>query len=217
MRLPKDDLLSFFYELIQCVDFPDHAYDLKIKLVFFRSGEGSYVPEPNVFPGILAMVEKLDFPVISRISGLAVSETVKIFPADWGWMKSTSALPYVLASMERTEKQCDELLLCSPEGFVVEGTFTSIFWQMKGRLHFTSAGLGGIESCMRKFMQQHLHEKGLSYSETEIRAEDLLANADWICCLSGLGIRVWFSSPAKRDVPEVLRHLPLMGFLHRPF
>lgn len=217
MKLPADFSVFIFDQLMQREDFPDSVSDVKLRLVFFRPGDGSYVPQADMFPGILAMLENLSFPVIYPISKLAVSETVNISPTAWGWMKSTSALPYVLASMERSEKQCDELLLCSPEGYVVEGTYSAIFWQIKGLLYFTSARLGGIESCMRKFVQQHLHKNSLLYSEIEIRPEVLLSEADWICCLSGLAIRVWFPSNAQKEIPEPLRSLPLQGFIQSPF
>jgi branched-subunit amino acid aminotransferase/4-amino-4-deoxychorismate lyase len=163
--------------------------DRKLKLVFFRKGPGTYAPESPFCTGLFAEISTLSLPVFSRIRNIEKASSVQLFPTGYSWIKSTSALPYVLAGRERKEKGADEILLCSPEGLVVEGSFSSLCWEDREGIHFTPGNLGGVDSCSRRFLEDSFAGRGISFSEKPISAKDLHGQANWICFSSALGFR----------------------------
>jgi branched-subunit amino acid aminotransferase/4-amino-4-deoxychorismate lyase len=176
---------------------------MKLKLVFYRHGSGGYGPEIDSITMVYASASPLNLPFISRINTIAVAESVRIFPSQFSPVKSTSALPYVMAGIERKRKSCDEIMLLSPEGFVVEGSFTSICWEDEDGIHFTPRHLGGIDSCSRRFLEDYFQTFSIPVSEKQIKPEELVNRSRWICFSSALGLRFLTSNSGDPVIPEV--------------
>ena len=201
-------------QLLTDLHLPESSLDWKIKLLFFRGQGSGYVASGGRnTQQILASCSTLQQSFFSTFTQVAIAETVHISPSEWGWMKSTSALPYVLAARERVLKNADELLLCSPDGFVVEGSFTSICWKDESGIYFTPRSLGGVDSCQRRFLEEFYQKNHINFKEKKTQAIDLQGNARWIAFLSGIGIRVFNHSGNQAFlIPDELRDLPLGGF-----
>ena len=201
-----------FFRLIEGLELPPSGADWKIKLNFFRSGGDHYAASSNDSIFIVACCSLLNQPFFSGFHKIETSQLL-LNSSSWGWMKSTSAIQYVLAGRERLEKKADELLLCSTDGFVVEGSFTSICWKENEVIHFTPRSLGGIDGCQRRFVEDHFRSNGILFTEKHIKPGELLSNASWIAFLSGLGIRFYFPEESSRfEIPVELQYLPVRGF-----
>ncbi len=197
-------------KLIALLPFEVMDKDLKLKLIFFRHGfSGSYSPAESGSCFLSVFSETLDLPFFSTIHKVLVSEQVQIFPEFQGWVKSTSALRYVLAAQERQKKNADEIILCSPDGFVVEGGFTSLCWKDAGGLHFTDRSLGGIDSCQRRLAEKHFGSSAINFSEARISAIQLLQSAHWIAFMSALGVRMYYPGGAKPEIPPEFSNYPV--------
>ena len=197
--------------LISGIPAPPFRGDRRLKLVFFRQGPGAYAPETSCTAGIYAEVSELAQPFISRISNLGISEKVQLFPSAWAGIKSLSALPYVLAARERREMGADEILLLSPDGLVVEGSFSAVFWKDSLGIRFAEESLGGVDSCMRRFLRHHFQAEKISCNPARIEARTLFETAGWILCASALGLR-FFSQEKDFRLPEEFSQLAGLGF-----
>jgi len=163
--------------------------DIRVKILFFRTGEGRYTPE-NCGLAFQLSFDVCPQPWVQTISKIAKAETVFLGKHAFSWIKTTSAQPYVMASLERHQRNLDDLLLCDEAGNVVEGCYSSICWKKDGTLYFPSRELGGFDSCHRRFLESFWTRTGRPFEETVQKAEEVLA-ADWICFGGATGIRVW--------------------------
>lgn len=163
--------------------------DIRVKLLFFRTGEGRYTPE-NCGLAFLLSIDTCLQPWIQTISKIAKAETVFLGKHTFSWIKTTSAQPYVMANLERQQRNLDDLLLCDENGKVVEGCYSSICWQKDGIICFPSRELGGFDSCHRRFLESVWTEKRRPFTEAIMNAEEVL-EADWICFGGATGIRIW--------------------------
>ena len=186
--------------------------DFRLKLLFFRKGEGAYAPLADSTTGIYAELQPLSLPFFTFLDKTGIAESLYIRPNEFGWIKSSSALQYVLAGIERQKRGLDEIILCSPDGYVVEGSFTSICWKESKHICFPSRQLGGIDSSQRRFIEVFFREYGIAFSEVNQAASELLEKADWICFASGLGLRFFMGKENSRQVPDEFSGFPVEGF-----
>jgi branched-subunit amino acid aminotransferase/4-amino-4-deoxychorismate lyase len=117
----------------------------------------------------------------------------------FSWIKSTSALSYVIVGMEKVERNLDDLILCNSDGFVVEGSYSCLFWAKDGILFVTDKCLGGLESCMKSFLTNYWRVNNFEVKEERIRFEEIL-KSDWIGFGSATGIRIWTSEGKIPDL-----------------
>lgn len=199
-------------ELLRNLPDPQPGSDRRIKLIFYRTGTGGYAPDAGCRSSLLAFSDTISSPFFSSFRHIAVSERVRIVPQPWGWMKSSSALPYVLAGMEKNQRQADEILLCCPSGFVVEGSFTSLCWKDSSGIHFTDRSLGGVDSCQRRFAEAHFAASGISFSSEKNFPSQLLNGTEWIAFLSAVGIRLFRAADQPEEIPPELAGLPVSGY-----
>ena len=180
-----------FFEWVASKIPNEGLFDFRVKLVFFRVGKGRYAPEVTS-PGIWFEIEPIMLPWVQTISRIGQSEKVIIAKTPFSWVKSTSALHYVMAGIEKKERNLDDLVLTDSNGFLVEGSFSSIFWSRGGKLFLPAEYLGGLDSCMRKFLIQYWNQNKIGFEEVE-KSWPEVENADWIAFGSGTGIRFWLN------------------------
>jgi branched-subunit amino acid aminotransferase/4-amino-4-deoxychorismate lyase len=202
---PKNwDENSFFSDMAS--RFPEtHGDDLRVKLIFFRTGSPRYSTEKSEL-AIYVMLETGLPPWIQKIENLGIAESVFLTPHPFSWIKSTSAQLYVMANLERQDRQLDDLILCSPDGLAIEGCYSSLSWGMDGQRFFSDPALGGFDSCHRRFLEKDWSERGLSFSSVRFPAEELLAKADWLIFGSGASCRIWSRTPDRFPWLELESH-----------
>jgi branched-subunit amino acid aminotransferase/4-amino-4-deoxychorismate lyase len=195
---------TFFSEM--ATQFPNtRGEDLRLKLIFFRTGTARYATDSAQL-AVYGSLETGLPPWIQSIEKPGISETVVVSLHPFSWIKSTSAQLYVMANMERQERQLDDLILCSPEGWAVEGCYSSISWGSGGHRFFPDPSLGGFDSCHRRFLEKDWSERNLGFSSVRTRADALLTEADWILFGSGASCRIWSKTPAHFPWLELESH-----------
>lgn len=182
---------NHFFEFISDQLPQNQEKDFRVKIIFFRNGPGRYAPESSKI-GLWFEIETLPYDWIQSIQTIKKAESVFISKHQFSWIKSTSALEYVMAGIERINRHADDLVLCTAEGFVVEGSYSSIFWFQEGQLYLSDHNLGGLQSCMRNFLIHHWDKNGVNYSEVKSTWNEM-HNADWIGFGSGTGLRFWLN------------------------
>lgn len=179
---------------------PDQgSSEWRVKILFFRVGDGKYTAErPSV--AFFLQVETCETPLIRSIRHVKVSQSVTISKHPFSWIKSCSSLPYVMAGIERADLKADELILTNANGEVIEGSYSFIFWSKKGDLFVADPELGGIDSCMRRFLIHYWQSQKIPFEYVRVPLQEL-EQADWIGFGNGIGLMLY--SQKNLPTPEL--------------
>lgn len=179
----RDQILS----TLEMNELTKHA---RIKLQVWRKENPSpgYSPstsETNVLitassyePNKLMVKEKVSF-----------SDDVSLHYSKYSRFKTINSLPYIYASIERNEKQVDDLILMDRQGNISECIASNIFW-VKDHIYYSpSLRSGCIEGVMRNFVIDQLKERGVHFNKVMANKHELL-EADHIFATNVTGISV---------------------------
>ena len=126
-------------------------------------------PSGQTLPSIV-----MTFKPLERLSQNIFETGVAVVSVpDFRWkrcdIKSTALLANVLAKQEANRQGAFEALLVNRQGYVTEGSSTSVFWVNKGRLCTTPAGDNILPGITRKILleiAENLQIKTVEYSCT---------------------------------------------------
>ena len=187
---PNNWTEEFFKAIISSAIFDSGATaaDQRVKLIFWRQGGSRYEAiDPKL--ALLCAVESFPFPWIQEISKVGIAESIRIPKHTLSWIKSTSAMLYVAAANERKQRNLEDIILKNEHDFVIEGGHSCLFWGKGNAIFLPDQNLGGLDSCMRKFLENHWKEnQQLVRLVSEKWAE--IPNVDWIGFGSGTGLRI---------------------------
>ncbi|MCY7409089.1 MAG: aminotransferase class IV, partial [Chitinophagales bacterium] len=117
---------------------------------------------------------------------IGIFEEVKKDSSTISYFKSMNALPYILASIYKSENNLNDCLLLNSKGMVAEATSSNIFWIKAGEIFSPPVSDGGVEGVMRKnlimFLKENnfpFKEKSVSPAELKTADEVFLTNVGW--------------------------------------
>jgi D-alanine transaminase len=115
----------------------------------------------NLEPTVLVTVRDI-IPKIAEISPRGVAA---VTAPDLRWrrcdVKSTNLLPNVLAKTRAHERGAFEAILVDAEGYVTEGSSTSVFWVEDRRLFTTPLGPEVLPGISREFVIEIAQDEGI--------------------------------------------------------
>jgi len=158
---------------------------LRIRWSVFRKGMGKYTPETDNISQVLQIQEFIPPAKIKRKS--YINDSIRVPSSNWSHCKTLNALTYVLANRERQQKQMDEVILLSTDGFVSEAGAANVFWISKGQFHTPSLACNGIAGVARKMVLEKLNEHNMPIIEGAFEPNKILA-ADKIFTTNVTGI-----------------------------
>lgn len=185
----------------------------RIKILLWRSGKGTYRPETIEKSDYLILIEPSEVFSVREISGISISENVKLPSGDYAEFKRISALDYVIAAIEKSEQNAGELLLTDSTGNVSEGISSNVIIVDANRKIFvTPGGNSKVRSSMSPYVLKGLLENHREFKH-EINTQfhpDELRNATCIIFVNSFNIRVLkntndFHIP---EAEEILARLP---------
>lgn len=197
--IPANFTNDYFHSLIKAVLPTPSENDWRVKVVFWRHGDGKYQPE-NVQLAFMLTVEPYLFPVIQTIKRVALAERIFIPHHPLSWIKSTSCMLYVAASMERERRNLDDLILKNENGYVIEGTYSCLFWAHDKVVYVPDPELGGLDSCMKRYLIHFWGQKGIPVRFVQEKW-DLIPKLDWLGFGSGMGLRIYDPNGNKEYRP----------------
>lgn len=181
----------------------------RIRFTVYRSGAGLYTPETNRFSFIVEL-EKLPAEnfELNEKGYLVDLFTGVILPRNaLSRLKTTNALPYVLAAVSKKENGLDETFLLNDEGGLVEGTSTNIFLVKNNKVFTPGLMEGCTEGVMRSVILELLKEQQISVTELTIPPQSL-ADADEVFLTNAVqGIRWVGGYKQKRYYNQLAKKL----------
>ncbi|HSI75474.1 MAG TPA: aminotransferase class IV [Lunatimonas sp.] len=163
----------------------DRLRSWRIRWNIFRSGQGRYTPEENHCSEHL-MIQPFSVPPKIKKNAY-LSESIHLYPSPWSHCKTLNCLPYVMANLERKEKNMEEVILTDGQGFLSEAGASNLFWTKSGTFFTPSLRHHAISGVGRAQIIQTLTHKKIPFQEGSLTKADLL-EADQVFTSNVTGI-----------------------------
>ncbi|QNF35199.1 aminotransferase class IV [Adhaeribacter swui] len=158
----------------------------RAKIHVWRAPGGLFTPEQNQAESLITVQEQ---PVISAFipqAGFAAS--VQNQYSSLSFFKGPFATQYVLASLEKKERQLDELILITPQGFVSEVLVANIFWIRNNVVYTPALQTGCIAGIIRKNILKLAVTQNIDIQEGLYPVSELM-QADFVFTSNVTGLR----------------------------
>ncbi|MBY0427479.1 MAG: aminotransferase class IV, partial [Cytophagales bacterium] len=171
-QLPTNFTLnSIALHVKKLIELNHHSLPVKIKLIVWRSSGGLFTPTNNQIHFVILTDDQIQ--TSGPINTLGISERVTLFPSLLSSIKSISSLPYILAGIEKKERELDELIITDVQGNISEGTSSNIFWTIGNKFYTPALSTGCLPGVTRKKLIEHLQKMGSEVQEISSRKDSL--------------------------------------------
>jgi len=169
-------------ELININKFIEPA---RIKVQVWRSSGGFYEPLSNS-ANILITIRHHKSPK-NLLKNVGIATSTKNYLSPYSKFKTTNALNYILASIEKQNSNYDDLIILDQDGNISELLYSNIFWIKKDIFYTPSLNTGCVCGVMRSFLIDRIVHKGIELKEIRMRP-DTLKNVDHVFATNAAGI-----------------------------
>jgi aminodeoxychorismate lyase len=176
IEMPKGLTKDKFVKLIADVCAANDAPHSRLRIQFYRTGEGTYLPQTNECDWVMhcsslaASVYKLNPKGLTV--GLYPTCPVPVSPI--GNHKTANALPYVLASIYAKDKKWDDALLLNTQGFITEATSSNLFLVKGNEVLTPDLTKGGLPGVMRARFIELAQKNGFEVKIVSITPKEML-------------------------------------------
>jgi len=149
----------------------------RIKLTIWRDGKGKYTPIENSASYLIE--NELFHPPENQIINQAfVSEKVRLHHHVYSHLKTISALTYVLAAIEKKERNIEELILLNQKNNIAEASSSNLFFYNVLTRKWTTPPLssGCISGVSRRHLMSQLEATGEYIEEQHLSLAELDEN-----------------------------------------
>lgn len=184
----------------------------RIRFSVFREDGGWYTPEKNTFHYLIEM-QALNEDTYIVEKGL-IADVYRDVRKDYSALsslKTSNALPYVLAGVFRKENNLDECILLNSKDNIVESISSNVFLVKEDKVYTPAITEGCIDGVMRKVVIDLLKNQNISVIETSLPVQ-LLEHSDEIFLTNsikgvqsivGFGIKRYYSKLAKQLIQNL--------------
>ncbi len=179
---------------------------LRVRLIVFRMGAGTYGPESNK-AGYVLQVERKQDSLRDKKLGLIVDlyTDFKKPYNELSKLKSNNALVYVMAGNFRKKHAFDEVFILNQAGNLCEALTSNIFIYYNKVLYTPALTEGCIAGVMRRVVMDIALSEGIEVVEAEIKP-DIMKVADEIFCTNATqGIQWVMGYKQKRYFNKISR------------
>lgn len=203
-----------FKEIIENFIVQQSTANLRVRSTFFRHSGGRYTPKQHTFDYHLEATPLANsvYPISSAPITIGIAKQVRLTTDILSNLKTTSALPYVMAGLEKKQQGWNECLLLNEQGYIVEATAANVFLKI-GKCVLTPAlEQGCIAGVLRQHLLQLLPQLGYQVEEGKVAIEQLFdAQEVWLSNVLQGVVGVHFCAgreqPYSRDIAEKVQHL----------
>lgn len=161
--------------------------NIRIKLKIWRGGEGLYTPIQNHSESLITVA--LQPETFDLIESADFAQSVRTLLSPYSFFKGPNSVQYVLAGIEKQQRNLEEIILLSSEGFVSECMTSNVFWVKNNIVYTPSLETGCIDGIMREHLLITFLTKGILFQEGKSLPEELL-NAEVSFTTNALGIKI---------------------------
>ncbi|MGH1337337.1 MAG: aminotransferase class IV [Aureispira sp.] len=201
-----------FKEIIEGFIAQQATANLRIRSTFFRQGGGRYTPQKQAFDYHLEATPLATpaYPAAPSSLIIGLAQQARLSTDALSPLKTTSALPYVLAGLEKKQQGWDDCLLLNHQGYIAEAIAANVFLKIGERIVTPALDQGCIAGVMRQQLLQLLPQLGYEVEERAIALEELQeADEMWLSnALQGVvGVTHWIGreQPYKKVNAEYLQ------------
>ncbi len=165
---------AFFRKEIKKLTGPEQ--NTRIRISVFRASGGLYTPTNNEATYLIEYQTLKSNHWEWKKKGLMtkVCPVVQLPVTAWSGLKTTNALPYVLAGLWKKSQKIDDCILCNQRGFIAEAGSSNIFYY-KNKSWFTpSDRSGAIQGVMRDYILKSFKNNSFSIIKKDVLPKDLL-------------------------------------------
>ena len=177
---------------------------MRFRVQLWRATGGLYQPEEREAQ-FLITVSSTNRPFYSRVETLGVSQDSHVNPHRLSFAKTMSAMPYVLAGLERKRSSFNDLVITDSHGHIAECIVSNIFWRQGDTVFTPSLESGCIDGVMRQYLMTEFEKANKAVKEV-LSPVRVLAEADSVFLTNASGIQ-WvagFDDLAKYADPKAL-------------
>ena len=177
---------------------------LRFRVQLWRTSGGLYQPREREAQ-FLITVSPTDRPFYSRVGKLGIAHDTRVTHHTLSFAKTMSAMPYVLAGLERKRGSFDDLVITDSQGHIAECIVSNIFWTQGDQVFTASLDSGCIDGVMRQYLISEFKKAGKAVEEVMAPVK-ALEEADTIFLSNSSGIQ-WvgrFNESSAYNEPKAL-------------
>lgn len=161
--------------------------DASVKLMIWRNTDGKYTPDGSNADMMLTIKKHFFEKITINQNGNFSAKTTN-YPSMISRFKTLSALKYVIAGIEKKERDLDEIIILDQQGYISEALSSNIFWKKSGSFFTPPLSTGCIEGVMRNRLIKQLSKDGYIVEEKLAKTSELLsANCIFTTNANGIG------------------------------
>jgi branched-subunit amino acid aminotransferase/4-amino-4-deoxychorismate lyase len=147
----------------------------RVRISFWRNSNGFYCPESNAVSWVVEIfpLENSKFVLNSEGLEIGIYEDVKISPDILSAIKTTSALPYVMAAIHRKKMGWDDALILNSNAAIAEASASNIFILKNNQLLTPSAAEGPVLGVCRSLIIERANALGIEVHEGRLSVNEL--------------------------------------------
>ncbi|WKV11005.1 aminotransferase class IV [Marivirga harenae] len=161
----------------------------RIKLYIWRKSGGLYTPEQSNAEYLLTS-EQAQKKKIVQFEKVGIADSIYLQETAFSHLKTISALPYVMAGIEKKERGLEELFLLNQDGFLAEASSSNLYFlNLEKRTIYTpSLETGCINGVSRRFLFKNAKHFGLEIKEVLWMPEELISDKLSIFTINVAGV-----------------------------
>lgn len=159
----------------------------RCRVQLWRDEGGLYEPDQNQCSYLITVSES-SRPFYSKVKRLSVAQQARLSYHPLSFAKTMSAMPYVLAGVERRKSIYDELIITDSAGHIAECVASNIFWVKDDTVFTPSLDSGCVDGTMRQFIMARFKSADLQVHEV-MEPVASLTEADCVFISNAAGIQ----------------------------
>ena len=176
----------------------------RVRVQLWRNSGGLYTPDKSTASYLITATVS-NRPFYSSINQLSVSHNAHVGWHALSFAKTMSAMPYVLAGLEKKEGPYEDLIITDHQKHIAECIASNIFWSHQGQVFTPALTTGCVNGTMRQHLITKLIEAKINVHEvTEPLSSLLKAESVFTCNASGIAWVQKFEDQVSYTNPESL-------------
>lgn len=146
----------------------------RMKLIIWRKTGGLYAPTESEAEFIL-MAQKTEKRELQKLQKVGLAHSVFLQKSAYSHLKTISTLPYVLAGIEKKERELEELILTNEDGYIAEASSSNIYFlDYENRVIYTpNLNTGCVNGVSRRYLFNNAVKFDLNIEEVKWKPEEL--------------------------------------------